>query len=236
MLTINQDVELFKNFALKHKGFNTFYFGDEWEADTSIKIVYPFMNAILQSSSIKKGIVSRTYLIIVSDLVNKDESNETHVLSDTERMCFDLPSYLRKVANTKQLGAFNFDADISLTDFTERNDDMVAGHFFDLTISSALGLESCFIPVASGNILDNNYIYANGYTIDLSAMSLTTQLFTAQTGATPITVSNTPNAIVGVFNGSGQHLTNTVDYTRSGSVITFLYTFEATNIIVTYQY
>lgn len=163
MLTLNQDIELFKNFALNHKGINSYYFGDESEADTSINIVYPFMNVILQGSSITDGVVSRKYLIVISDLVNKDVSNINQVLSDIERVCFDLPLYLRQVSNSGYLGAFRYDANITLTDFTERNDDQVSGHYFDLSISSAIGADSCGLPIASGNILDNNYIYVGGY-------------------------------------------------------------------------
>jgi len=162
MITLNQDIELFKNFALKHKGINSFYFGDESEADTNVEIVYPFMNVILQGSSVTDNVVSRKYMIVISDLVNKDISNINQVLSDTERICYDVPNYLRQVSNSKLLGPFKFDANISLTDFTERNDDDVSGHFFDLTISSAMGNDGCNLPIDSGNILDNNYIYVGG--------------------------------------------------------------------------
>jgi hypothetical protein len=162
MITLNQDIELFKNFALKHKGINSFYFGDESEADTNVEIVYPFMNVILQGSSVTDNVVSRKYMIVISDLVNKDISNINQVLSDTERICYDVPNYLRQVRNTGYLGAFRFDPNISLTDFTERNDDDVSGHFFDLTISSAVGNDGCNLPIDSGNILDNNYIYVGG--------------------------------------------------------------------------
>jgi hypothetical protein len=163
MITLNQDIELFKNFALKHKGINSFYFGDESEADTNVEIVYPFMNVILQGSSVTDNVVSRKYMIVISDLVNKDISNVNQVLSDVERLCYDVPNYLRQVRNSGYLGAFKFDANISLTDFTERNDDDVTGHFFDLTISSAMGSDGCNLPINSGNILDNNYIYVGGY-------------------------------------------------------------------------
>lgn len=162
MITLNQDIELFKNFALKHKGINSFYFGDESEADTNVEIVYPFMNVILQGSSVTDNVVSRKYMIVISDLVNKDISNINQVLSDTERICYDIPSYLRQVRNSGYLGAFKFDANIALTDFTERNDDDVSGHYFDLTISSAVGNDGCNLPITSGNILDNNYIYVGG--------------------------------------------------------------------------
>ena len=57
MLTLNQDIELLKNFALKHKGINSFYFGNESESDTEINIEYPFMNAILQNQSLENRVL-----------------------------------------------------------------------------------------------------------------------------------------------------------------------------------
>ncbi len=162
MLTLNQDIELLSQFAVKHKGVNSFYFGNEAEADTNVKINYPFMNAILQNQSIENGIVSRTYLIIISDLVQKDLSNLNHVLSDTERICWDVPLYMRQVSNSGLVGSFKVDMNINVTSDTSRNDDDVASNYFDLTISSPLGNDACNLPIAAGNILNGNYIYVGG--------------------------------------------------------------------------
>jgi len=162
MLTLNQYIELLSQFAIKHKGINSFYFGNEAEADTNVEIVYPFMNAILQNQSIENGIVSRTSLIIISDLVQKDLSNLNHVLSDTERICWDIPLYMRQVSNSGLVGSFKVDMNINVTSDTSRNDDDVASNYFDLTISSPLGNDACNLPIAAGNILNGNYIYVGG--------------------------------------------------------------------------
>ena len=191
MVTLNQDIEILKNFALKHKGINTFYFGDEWEVGESNPIVYPLMNAILQSSVSAKGVISRRYLIVISDLVNKDESNENQVLSDTEQICYDLPMYLRGVANSGLLSTFKVVEDISLTDFTERNDDEVSGHFFEITMSSHIGNSSCFLPISAGNILDNNYIYLGGST--------------AGCGAFVVEIKDLDGNVLQTFNTSGTY-------------------------------
>ena len=162
MLTLNQDIELLSQFAVKHKAINSFYFGNEAEADTSLNIVYPFMNAILQNQSSLNGIISRTYLIIISDLVQTDKSNLNHVLSDTERICWDIPLYMRQVSNSGLVGAFRVNPNITVTPDDSRNDDNVASSYFDLTISSPIGNDACNLPINSGNILDNNYIYVGG--------------------------------------------------------------------------
>ena len=120
MLTLNQDIELLNQFAIKHKAINSFYFGNESEADTEVEIVYPFMNAILQSAVMDKGMVTRTYLIIISDLVNKDLSNLNHVISDTERICWDLPLYMRQVSNSGLIGSFKVNMNVSVTHDIDR--------------------------------------------------------------------------------------------------------------------
>ena len=120
------------------------------------------MNAILQNQSILNGIVSRTYLIVISDLVQKDKSNLNHVLSDTERICWDVPLYMRQVSNSGLVGAFVVNPNITVTPDDSRNDDDVASSYFDLTISSPLGNDACNLPIAAGNILNNTYIYVGG--------------------------------------------------------------------------
>ena len=162
MLTLNQDIELLSQFAVKHKALNSFYFGDEAEADTDVNIVYPFMNAILQNQSSVNGIISRTYLIVISDLVQKDRSNLNHVLSDTERICWDVPLYMRQVSNSGLVGAFKVNPNITVTPDDSRNDDDVASSYFDLTISSPIGNDACNLPINAGNILGGDYIYVGG--------------------------------------------------------------------------
>lgn len=190
MLTLNQDIELLKNFALKHQGINSFYFGQESEADTEINIEYPFMNAILQSQKMVNGVVSRTYLIVISDLVNKDLSNLNHVLSDTERICWDVPMYMRQVSNSGLLGSFKVNKDINVTSDVARNDDDVASNYFDLEISSHLGNDGCNLPINAGNILDNNYIYVGG--------SINQNNFTVE-------IKDQDGNVIQTFNTSGEY-------------------------------
>lgn len=192
MLALNQDIELLSQFAVKHKAINSFYFGNEAEADTDVEIVYPFMNAIIQNQSIENGVISRTYLIIISDLVQKDKSNLNHVLSDTERICWDVPLYMRQVSNSGLVGSFKVDMNINVTSDTSRNDDDVASSYFDLTISTPIGNDSCILPINAGNILDANYIYVGG---NLSPVGN----FTVQ-------IKDQEGNVIQTFNTSGQYI------------------------------
>ena len=190
MLTLNQDIELLNQFAIKHKSINSFYFGNESEADTEVNIVYPFMNAILQNQSMVNGLITRTYLIIISDLVQKDLSNLNHVLSDTERICWDLPLYMRQVSNSGLIGSFKVDMNVNVTHDVARNDDDVASNYFDLTITSPIGNDSCNLPINSGNILTNNYIYVGG----------------TMTGNFTVEIKDQDGNVIQTFNTSGEYV------------------------------
>ena len=148
------------------------------------------MNAILQNQSMVNGLITRTYLIIISDLVNKDLSNLNHVLSDTERICWDLPLYMRQVSNSGLIGSFKVDMNVNVTHDIARNDDDVASNYFDLTITSPIGNDSCNIPVNSGNILTNNYIYVGG----------------TMTGNFTVEIKDQDGNVIQTFNTSGEYV------------------------------
>jgi len=178
MLTLNQTIEILKNFSLKHKqlGKGTssahFYFGDKWEVNANDALLYPLMwVSLLPTVPDKSGLVTRKFQIDISDKVNKDESNETHVLSDTESICFDLLNYLEQIADASEIGMLLGNTS-ELTDYTEDRDDMVSGWFFTVEIKSHQQGTSCNLPINSGSILDSTYIYvgadlANGFTVEI---------------------------------------------------------------------
>lgn len=62
------------------------------------------------------------------------------------------------------------------------------------------------------------------------------QTFTLVDGSSPSTLSFTPisNSLF-LYNGSGQYLQESVDYTLSADTITWIYTFESTNIYARYE-
>jgi len=178
MLTLNQTIEILKNFSLKHKqlGKGTsnahFYFGDKWEVNDNDDLLYPLMwVSLLPTQTDKSGLVTRKFQIDISDKVNLDESNENHVLSDTESICFDLLNYLEQVADTDDIGLL-FGNTSELTDYTEDRDDMVSGWFFTVEIKTHQNNTSCNLPINAGSILDDTYIYvgadlANGFTVEI---------------------------------------------------------------------
>ena len=163
MLTLNQTIEILKNFTSKHKQLNSFYFGDKWEVGASDNIQYPLLWCSLQNVAMTDNVVERRFLIDISDKVNLDESNENHVLSDCEQIAFDLLNYLEQISDSESIG-LRVSKNTQLTDYTEDRDDMVSGFFFEITLSSHIAGFSCNLPINSGNIFDGNYIYVGGQT------------------------------------------------------------------------
>lgn len=163
MLTLNQTIEILKNFTSKHKQLNSFYFGDKFEVGASENIQYPLLWCSLQNVAMTDNVVERRFLIDISDKVNLDESNENHVLSDCEQIAFDLLNYLEQISDNEDIG-LRISRNTQLTDYTEDRDDMVSGFFFEITLSSHIAGFSCNLPINSGNIFDGNYIYVGGQT------------------------------------------------------------------------
>jgi hypothetical protein len=179
MLTLNQEIEIFKNFSLKHKQLGkgisnyNFFFGNEWDIEASNKAQYPLMWVqLLPTKAEPRGAITRTFQIDFSDLVNQDKSNENHVLSDCEQLCIDLINYLDSINSENQDIIMNIGNVSEITDYQEKKDNDVSGWFFTVEIKSHQEGTSCNLPINSGNIFDENYIYvggeiANGFTVEI---------------------------------------------------------------------
>lgn len=158
VLSLNQIIEAVKTIALNHSQVNSFYFGDTWELGSGSKVdlydgtqsptpLYPLVGLTLLRSDKAGKQKQTTFNLFVCDLVNKGESNETEVLSDTDLIIQEIHDYLRYyLENTQTTNPANALPDFSWTDFTERFDDEVSGHQGDLTIIQAHTRDVCAIP------------------------------------------------------------------------------------------
>lgn len=167
LLTLSQNIELFKQFAYLHLNLGRgesnehFYFGDTWEIGASNAPKYPLMQVGLVSSNTNLSKWSRTFRIEFTDLVKKGEINELYVQSDTEQIALDFLIYMERIQDSNDLGIV-INNDNSLNPFTEKHDDEVSGWGLEFTISGHIGNLSCSIPIMSGNYFENNYIFVGG--------------------------------------------------------------------------
>lgn len=146
MLSLNQLIQTIKTKAESHAQINTFYFGDPWEFGASGSILYPFCGSVLVTSALNGTILTTTIKLFICDLVNKDESNETEVLSDSRQTLLDLYSMIRDYFITNELGVMMADS-VTITNFTERFDDEVSGVEADIIIEQFYNRDTCQIPL-----------------------------------------------------------------------------------------
>lgn len=194
MITLNQNIELLKNFALNHNQLNDFMHSQKWDVGASRKMQYPLMWCTYQGThKTLNGAMSRKFVVDISDMVNKDKTNLDHVKSDCELIASDLVEWLEQQSNAYNLG-ITIDSEYDITDYEDDRDDQVAGVYFELTITANIGNYSCKLPITPGNLLDGNYIYIGGQS--------------ASTGCLPVIIKDqNGNVVTTVASGSTYTIT-----------------------------
>lgn len=153
--TLVEHINLFRSFQEAHNQINTFNYGDEWEltnsmkGDSGTKLEYPIMFCVIDSTSIVSnrpnegaGELTRNYIFIFADLVSKAEKNELEVLNDQEQTAQDFINWLAKSDIGQQMVIRNN----TLTDFTERFEDWIAGWTVTVSIRQPYVYDKCSIP------------------------------------------------------------------------------------------
>ena len=147
--TINQLVSVWKDIATRHYQINGFGIGDNWENGTNEKM-HPVLwinpvSASMPSSDYGYKTFEIDFEIRIFDLVNKDESNENEVLSDTIDILKDIiaefkghPYYVNSQLNI--IGDIDFEA------FTEEFDEEVSGWVTEISLMTPVLTTFCGIP------------------------------------------------------------------------------------------
>lgn len=197
MQTLNQTIEIFDQFSFKHKALgknqsrSNFFFGDKWDVEG---LAYPLCwISKLPTVPDKSGMIIRKFQVDISDKVNRDKSNERHVLSDTEQICLDLIFYLEQIADTGDI-QINIGEVSEITDYVEQRDDDVAGNYFTVELRSHVGDASCNLPIFDGTVFNNDYIYIAGSN--------------AQCGSFVVEIKDQDGNVIQTFNTSGEYTVN----------------------------
>jgi hypothetical protein len=119
----------------------SFYFGDPWEFGASNRIQYPFVGCRLISSNINGKIFTTSLNLFFCDLVHKDESNESQVLSDMTRAALRYYSELKEELEDNYPATLNVAS--ALTPFTERFDDECSGVEMNINIEQFFDRSTC---------------------------------------------------------------------------------------------
>lgn len=190
MQSLNQLIQLFEDKKANHtilsKG--TFYFGDPWEFAQSNEITYPFWGCTLNNSVINGNLATTNFQFFFCDLVHKDESNETDVLSDLQLIAMDIYSQLKYDLENYYDSTVNDSA--QLNDFTARFNDEVSGWELSFNINQFYDQSTCG-TISSGNAGKVTIIDSDGNVLEYLNPNTTytvTQLTTLlQTLGTPPT-------------------------------------------------
>ena len=122
-------------------------FGDIFEVDLTQSGKYPMMHVSTETADYDTGNLVYNFQIIVMDLVNKDESSEDDVLSDTLEMIGDVISRIRHSALDADVDDFRntirLQDSISCEPFTERFDNEVTGWTASVSIEVEFNAGAC---------------------------------------------------------------------------------------------
>jgi len=139
--SLNQLVKVFQDVATNHGQINDFGFGDIWEAGKSRKLKYVclWLNC-LSVTPIKSvnGNYNQTtfrFRVFLLDLVNKDNDNDTEVLSDTVQIAQDILSELNDNPWYGDEGIIIPLNNIGITLFREKLEDELNGCWFDIDLT-----------------------------------------------------------------------------------------------------
>ena len=150
MQSLNQLIQLFEDKKANHTILSngTFYFGDPWEFAQSNEITYPFWGCTLNNSVINGNLATTNFQFFFCDLVHKDESNETDVLSELQIIAMDIYSQLKYDLENYYDSTVNDSA--QLNDFTARFNDEVSGWELSFNISQFYDQSTCS-TISTGN-------------------------------------------------------------------------------------
>lgn len=149
MTTLKKIEGHFKTIAANHLQINTYEYGDIWNVATSGTINYPLLFVSPEGSIVKTGEVGYKYRLYVMDVVQKGKDNEVDAASDTHQILLDVLTELNAGGIQATGGDYEFELkldNISITDFTEKFDDEVAGNFCDITLWVEWYNDQCAIP------------------------------------------------------------------------------------------
>ena len=229
MLSLNQIVLKLQNLQENHGQLNDFYFGNPYEIGASNPVTYPLMAAALNPGNLSKRTQSMKLLLVFADLVNKDESNETEVLSDMQLVAMDIYAQLWEYLDDNNI---SLSPDATFSSFTESWDDEVSGWQIEISIDQFYSRDTCQVPTKDPltapplvPYLSTSLSLANyGDPITLAVNEETDLFYFIGEGITPSegNVTVTPSVYCEIWNGSswiGFPSTLTISYINA-SVIT----------------
>lgn len=134
---------ILKNLSLSHNQNKSFGNGDFWEIAGSKKIEYPLIWVNILPSNFSGNVFEMNFIVIFADKVLNNEGNEGEVLSDRLQVLTDFFSQLHHPNFDNQ---FQISENITITPFTERFEDSIAGWTANITFQISFQKDRCLLP------------------------------------------------------------------------------------------
>lgn len=149
MLTLNQHIKLFSDFASNHLVINSFDFGrvPDWMVSNkqdNENLIYPAMFVQPVSSGISENELTRKYTVYFCERERKGADNENDGWSDCERLWFDFVSYMKKSLNDQPVA---IDTSLTAEPMREWDDDYLVAYVGDFTLRESYDYNDCIIPI-----------------------------------------------------------------------------------------
>ena len=154
VVTYNQIIQLFKEFATKHLNINEFDSGMLYEvAEREGNILqdysYPLMFVEDQTFTTSLNELTYSFDIIFADIVHSKDGNdyEPEIKSDQVQNCLDLQAYIKvnPLLTDESVRLVLEDAG-SITTFKRRFDDNLAGAILSISMTQPITYDKCSIP------------------------------------------------------------------------------------------
>ncbi len=153
ILTYNQIIKEFNDFADAHLQIENFGNGNLWEVvehDQMADFNYPLLWVIDQPASIGDATFTWNFQVLAISLVQKDESDENEVKSDMAQVLFDLIAYFeQKTATSNNVDwlKVNIERSGTMTSFTERFEDELTGWALSIAFKMPNKYDNCDLPI-----------------------------------------------------------------------------------------
>lgn len=141
-MTLNQLINLLRKFGDAHQQINEFGRGDIPEIAASKDVTYPLMWVVISTATYRQSVMEYPVRIIFADLIYQDKRNELEVQSDMLQVAQDTIAYLRDNPDFD----FTLGADPSISFFSDRLSDLVAGVDLNILVRDPKPLDRCVIP------------------------------------------------------------------------------------------
>ena len=153
ILTYNQIIKEFNDFADAHRQIESFGNGNLWEAVEHNQLAdfnYPLLWVVDSPATLGEGVFTWNFSILAMSIIEKNESNENEVKSDMAQVLMDMIAYFeQRTATTNNVDwlKVNIQKSGTMTSFTERFEDDLTGWSCGVSFTMPFNYDNCNLPI-----------------------------------------------------------------------------------------